>query len=110
MRVRVAHAKQKAEVLKIILSSIRFLGRQGLTFEGPFFKAANDDGVGGEVVSNFVQLLKTHSEDNQKLLKWMEKFQTKFASPDMQNKIPSIIPQFIQGEIAKEISGNSSLP
>ena len=102
-----AYAQQKAEnreMLKIILSSIRFLGRQGLAFRGRF-KAGDDVSVGGEVDSNFVQLLKTRAEDNLKLLKWIEKSRDKFMSPDIQNEILFIMAQFIQREIAQEISG-----
>ena len=102
-----AHAQQKAEnreMLKIILSSIRFLGRQGLALRG-HFKAADDEGVGGEVDSNFVHFLKTRAEDNPKLLKWMERSRDKFMSPDIQNEILSIMAQFIQRELAKEVSG-----
>ena len=80
------HAQQKAknrEMLKIILSSIRFL----------------------EVNSNFIQLLKLRAEDNPKLLKWMEKSRDKFTSPDIQNEILSIMSLYFQREINSEISG-----
>ena len=91
-----AYAQQKAEnreMLKIILSSIRFLGRQGLALRDRF-KGGDDVSVVGEVDSNFVQLLKTRAEDNSKLLKWMEKSRDKFMSPDIQNKILFIMAQF----------------
>ena len=101
------HAQQKAEnreMLKIILSSIRFLGRQGLALRGRF-KEADENNQAGEVDSNFIQLLKLRAEDNPKLLKWMEKSRDKFTSPDIQNEILSIMSLYIQREINSEISG-----
>ena len=56
-----SYAQQTAEnraMLLIILSSIRFLGRQGLALRGRY-KDADDFKVSGEVDSNFCQLLKT---------------------------------------------------
>ena len=87
------HAQQKAEnkdMLKIILSSIRFFGRQGLALRG-YYKTADGSNVGSEEDSNFLQLLKTRAEDHPQLLKWMERSQDKFLSPDVQNEILSII-------------------
>ncbi len=52
------HAQQKAEsreMLRIILSSIRFLGRQGIALRGRY-KSADTSSLGGEVDSNLVQL------------------------------------------------------
>ena len=101
------HAKQKAEnrdMLKIILSSIRFLGRQGLALRG-HYKSADGSNTGSEEDSNFLQLLKTRAEDHPQLLKWMERSQDKFLSPDIQNEILSIMAQFIQREIARDVSG-----
>ena len=101
------YAQQKAEsreMLRIILSSIRFLGRQGLALRGRY-KSTENSGLGGEIDSNFVQLLKVRAEDNSKLLYWMEKSRDKFMSPDIQNEILSIMSHFIQREIADAVSG-----
>ena len=100
------HAQQKAEsreMLKIIFSSICFLGRQGLALRGRF-KEADENNQAGEVDSNFIQLLKLRAE-NPKLLKWMEKSRDKFTSPDIQNEILSIMSLYIQREINSEIPG-----
>ena len=101
------YAQQKAEnraMLQIILSSIRFLGRQGLALRGRY-KDADDLKVSGEVDSNFFQLLKTRAEDNPNLLKWMEKSRDKFMCSEIQNEILCIMAQFIQREIMKDVSG-----
>ena len=92
------HAKRKAEnrdMLKIILSSIRFLGRQGLALRGHYKSADGSvSNTGSEEDSNFLQLLKTRAEDHPQLLKWMERSQDKFLSSDIQNEILSIMAQF----------------
>ena len=91
-------AGQKAEnreMLKIILSSICYLARQGLALRGCFKTASNSD-VSGKLDSNLYQLLKNRAEDNPKLLKWMDKRRDKFMSPDIQNEILGIMAQFIQ--------------
>ena len=103
------YAQQKAEnraMLKIILSSIRFLGRQGLALRGRYKDLATDDlKVSGEIDSNFFQLLKTRAEDNPRLLNWMEKSRDKFMSPDIQNEILCIMVLCIQREITNDVSG-----
>ncbi len=102
-----SHAEQKAEnreMLKVILSSIRYLGRQGLALRG-HYKAECSSDRGGEPDSNFIQLLKMRAEDKPSLLKWMEKAQDKFTIPDIQNEILSIMELQILREITSEISG-----
>ena len=69
------------------------------------YKSTENSGLGGEIDSNFVQLLKVRAEDNSKLLSWMEKSRDKFMSPDIQNEILSIMSHFIQREIADAVSG-----
>jgi hypothetical protein len=98
------YAEERAEnrrMLQIILSSIRYLGRQGLALRGRY--KAEDDVL--ECDSNFIQLLKMRAEDNPRLLNWMEKSQAKFTSPSIQNEILSIMALMIQREIAAEVLG-----
>ena len=81
----VCHAEQKAEnrqMVKIILSSIRYLGRQGLALRG-HYKTGDDSQTRGKFDSNFLQLLQMRAEDNPHLLKWMDKSQDKFTSPEI---------------------------
>ena len=102
-----AYAQQKAEnreMLRVILSSIRFLARQGLALRGRY-KSGDNSELGGEIDSNFVQLLKTRAEDNPLIISWMEKSRDKFMSPDVQNEILSIMSHFVQREIASAVSG-----
>jgi len=58
------------EMLQIILSTLRFLARQGLALRGN----QND------VESNFVQLLKLRAEDHPSLTRWIERQTNKYTS------------------------------
>lgn len=101
------YAEEKAEnrrMLLIILTSIRFLGRQGLAFRG-HYKTGDDICERGETDSNFIQLLKTRAEDNPSLLNLMKKSQSKFTCPDIQNEVLSIMALMILRKIASEQSG-----
>ena len=101
-------ASQKAEsrkVLLTILSSIRYLGRQGLAMRGRYKTADSSDKKGGEIDSNFIQLLRTWAEDNPGILKWMDKAQNKFTSPDIQNEMLGIMALHILRDVSSEISG-----
>ena len=71
-----SYALEKAEnrkMLSVIISTIRFLGRQGLALRGHQKKSTSDSTEGGELDSNFVQLLKLRAEDNEGLHKFMNK-------------------------------------
>ena len=72
------------QMLRIILSSIRYLARQGLALRGRYNNEDPDDSDtnSGEVDSNFIWLL-TRAEDGPSLLQWMKKSQDKFTSPQI---------------------------
>ena len=99
--------RQKVErcCLLTILSSIRYLGRQGLALRGRYKTADSSDKNGGEIDSNFIQLLRTRAEDNPGILKWMDKAQNKFTSPDIQNEMLGIMALHILRDASSEISG-----
>lgn len=100
-------ASQKAESRKMlltILSSIRYLGRQGLALRGRY-KIAEGSDKGGEIDSNFIQLLRTRAEDNPGILKWMDKSQNKYTSPVMQNEMLGIMALHILRDLSTELSG-----
>ena len=80
------------------------MARQGLALRGRY-KSGDNSELGGEINSNFVQLLKTRAEDNPLIISWMEKSRDKFMSPDVQNEILSIMYHFVQREIASAVSG-----
>ena len=101
------YAQQKTEnrvMLRMILTSIRYLARQGLAFRGRF-KISDESNEGYEIDSNFIQLLNLRAEDSPLILKWLQKSQDKFTSADIQNEILGIMAKSIQREIANEVSG-----
>lgn len=90
-------AEQKADnrvMLRTILTSLRYLGRQGLAFRGRYQKV-DDTNEGSESDSNFIQLLMTRAEDNPSIMKWLKKSRDKFTSPDIQNEILAIMGKLI---------------
>lgn len=102
-----AHAEEKAEnrkMLSIIISTVRYLGRQGLPLRGQY-KSGGVSDEKGEIDSNFLQLLKVRAEDNEGLKKWLTKSQCKYTSPDVQNEILRIMALSILRDISSEVAG-----
>ena len=100
-----SYASQKDEnrrMLLVILSSIRFLGRQGLALRGRY-KTNDDSTLRGEIDSNFIQLLRLRAEDSPGILKWIDRPQNKFTSPDVQNEMLSIMALHILRDITADI-------
>ena len=64
-------------MLQMILSSVRFLARQGLALCGD----------GSDVSSNLTQLLNVRAEDNPKILPWITKKACKHMHHDNQNEM-----------------------
>lgn len=74
------HTEQKLEsrkMLYLILSSIRFLARQGLALRG--------HGSGDS--SNLTQLLRLRGEDSALVMQWLEKSGRKHTAPENQNEM-----------------------
>ena len=69
------------EMLQIILSTARFLARQGLVLCG----SKND------VESNLMQLLKLRAENYPLLTRWMERQTNKYTSHEIQNDMLKIM-------------------
>ncbi len=69
--------EEATAMLHLILSSVRFLARQGLALPGN-----NSDESG-----NLVQLLKLRAHDIPEMLKWLEKNSQKHISPENQNEM-----------------------
>ena len=64
-----------------IVSSIRFLSRQGMTFRGDR----------NEEDSNFLQLLRLKAEDDPDLLEWLKQKTNKYTSHEIQNDIIKVM-------------------
>ena len=64
-----------------IISSIRFLSRQGMALRGD----RNDED------SSFLQLLQLKAEDDPGLLEWLKRKTNKYTSHEMQNEIIKVM-------------------
>ena len=98
-----AHAKEKAnsrKALYTILSTVRFLARQGLPLRGSFV------GQGcGEANSNLMQLLHLRKDDVPNLDAWLHRSQDRFTSPAIQNELLEIMAMTILKKLANNLAG-----
>lgn len=86
-----AHKEEKIrarDMLRIILSSVRFLARQGLAFR----KVNYSD-------SNLIRLLELRAEDVFQITDWLAKSRRKYVSPENQNEMLNIMATQIQRKI-----------
>lgn len=58
------------------------LARQAIPLRGTW-----DESISAERDSNFYQLLMMRSEEDRSLIKWLERKQQKYISPDIQNEM-----------------------
>ena len=90
------HAHEKSEnrqCLLNILSNVRFLSRQGLSFRG--------DGDEGD--SNFIQLLKLRGLDDPRIETWLSRKTNKYTSNNAQNEILRVMALSILRKIAADL-------
>ena len=87
------HSKEKEynrEMLLKIMSSIRYLARQGLALRGD---GDEDDG-------NFLQLLKLKGEDDPAMLEWVKRKVNKYTSHEIQNDIVKVMAMHVLRNVA----------
>ena len=88
-----ATQQRNRQYLLKVLSSIRYLAHQGLSFRGD----------GDETDSNFHQLLLLWSEDYTPMNEYLQRKQLKYTVHDVQNEVLSIMSQQIFRAIALQI-------
>ena len=101
-------SKKRAEsrrALMAIISSVRYLARQGLALRGQYKKTEEREDDVGEIDSNFIQLLKLRANDIPCLGPWMSKSQDKFTTPEIQNELLSLMAMTILRQIVDTIRG-----
>ena len=87
--------KQKArDMLYLILSSVRFLARQGLALRGDHSSEE----------SNLTQLLLLRSCSNPEMLQWLAKHSNKHVSPENQNEMPEIMAHQVLSKILEAMN------
>lgn len=90
------HAEEKSDnrdCLRKILSSIRFLARQGLPLRGD-----SDESDG-----NYIQILKVRGEDDSRMIEWLKRKNDKYTCGDAQNEMIQIMALSILRDIAQNI-------
>lgn len=93
------HAIQKIrnrDALYQIISSIRFLSRQGLALRGD----------GCERDGNLTQLLLMKAESDPSLSEWMKRKENVYTSPDIQNEILMVLGVKLLRELSSEIQSS----
>ncbi len=96
------HAAQKLknrQALCQILSSIRFLSRQGLAMRGD----------GNESDGNLQQLLRMKAEEDPNLAQWLKRKEDVYTSPDIQNEVIKVMGLQVLREIASELQDSPFL-
>ena len=91
------HKQEKEQaryMLYKIISSIRYLARQGLALRGG----------GNDANSNLIQLLRLRAEDIPQLLKWLDKQSKKHTAHENQNEILEIMAHRVLREILDDVS------
>ena len=86
------------EYLLKVLSTIRFLARQGLSLRGS----------GDESDSNLLQLLLLRADDFPAIAKYLERKQLKYVSHDVQNEFLSIMALQVLREITANLQSQSA--
>lgn len=95
-QLSLAHRAEKEyarEMLHLILSSVRFLARQGLALRGD----------GSDVSANLIQLLCLRAEDKPQVLLWLDKSARKHIAPENQNEMLAIMDHNVLRKILENI-------
>ena len=88
--------QNRASLLKI-LSSLKYLARQGLAMRGD----------GSDEDSNFKQLLYLRAEDDPNLAQWLKRKGDRYTSPPIQNEVLKIMALKVLRDIRDNIQGST---
>lgn len=76
----------------MIISSVRFLARQGLALRGD-----------GSASANLIQLLQLRAEDKPEMVQWLDRSIRKHTAPDNQNEMLEIMAHCVLRKILEDI-------
>lgn len=85
--------KVQARGMRLILSSVHFLARQGLALRGD----------GSDTSENFIQLLQLRAEDKPEVLQWLQRSARKHTAPENQNEMLQIMALHVLRKILQVI-------
>ncbi len=97
-----AHRVQKEQardILRLILSSVRFLARQGLALRGDASDAS----------ANLSQLIRLSAEDNTDVLQWLDRSARKHTAPENQNEMLELMAHHVLRRILVNIHSSEFL-
>ena len=92
-RAHQAEKEQARDMLQLILSSVRFLARQGLALRGD----------GSDASANLIQLLQLRAEDKPCVLQWLDKSANKHTAPENQNEMLELMAYHVLRKILESI-------
>ena len=98
-RAHRAEKEQARDMLRLILSSVRFLARQGLALQGD----------GSDASANLIQLLRLRAEDKPEVLQWLDKSARKHTAPENQNEMLEMMAHGVLRRILEDIHGSPFL-
>jgi len=99
-QLSVQHAQMKVQnrdALFQIISSIRFLRRQGLALRGD----------GAEVDSNFCQLLYMKARENPAFADWLKRKTDVYVAPEIQNEVIRVMAHTVLRDIISELHAST---
>ena len=88
---------QNQKMFLKVISSIRYLARQGRPLRGNW-----DHDTGAELNSNFYQLMILRAENEPEVQNWLRK-KKKFMSPQVQNEIIELLASEVRRDISQDI-------
>ena len=91
--------EQARDMLRLILSSVRFLARQGLGLRGD----------GSDASGNLIQLLRLRGEDKPQVIQWLEKNARKHTAPENQNEMLQLMAHHVLRRVLKDIHSSPFL-
>jgi len=98
-RAHRAEKEQAREILRLFLSSVHFLARQGLALRGS----------GSDASANLIQLLRLRAENHPGVLQWLEKSARKHTAPENQNEMLEMMAHRVLRQILEEIHSSPFL-
>ena len=99
------HSEEKSDnrdCLRKILSSIRFLARQGISLRGDDDES-DGNGDDDEIDGNYTQILKACGEDDSRTIEWLKRKNDKYTCVGAQNEMIQIMTSSILRDIAQNI-------
>ena len=98
-RAHRAEKEQARDMLRLILSSVRFLARQGLALRGD----------GSDASANLIQLLRLRAEYKPEVLQWLDKSACKHTSPENQNEMLELMARRVLRRLLEDIHSSPFL-